>query len=223
MISTISKASFRFSTNAVAAKTYAKFQEKYSAHLESFKKKSIGHERASEAVKRSTQKAYKHPFDDGHRRPYHSAVHTLQSFVDFVGPEQVSPHYENFGMARKDALTFWVGYFALTYIANTPDISFYAQSALPAWMFFFTWMYFWLEAKKALFMPILNRFYRKIYGMEMRNLEVYYAENIEVRVRNLMANARSQIDFKALHNDYLIVRNNTILNVFFSIILVPYQ
>lgn len=48
----------------------------------------------------------------------------------------------------------------------------------------------------------------------MKNLEVYYAQNIEVRVRNLMANARSQIDFKALHNDYLAVRNNTILNVF---------
>lgn len=27
-----------------------------------------------------------------------------------------------------------------------------------------------------------------------------------------MANARSQIDFKSLHNDYLIIRNNTILN-----------
>lgn len=49
--------------------------------------------------------------------------------------------------------------------------------------------------------------------MEMRNLEAYYAENIEVRVRNLMAHAKSQIDFKTLHNDYLTVRNNTILNV----------
>jgi len=45
----------------------------------------------------------------------------------------------------------------------------------------------------------------------MNNLETYYAENIEVRVRNLMAKAKSQIDFKTLHNDYLSVRNNTIL------------
>lgn len=55
--------------------------------------------------------------------------------------------------------------------------------------------------------------------MEMRNLEAYYAENIEVRVRNLMAHAKSQIDFKTLHNDYLTVRNNTILNVNFINIL----
>jgi hypothetical protein len=48
----------------------------------------------------------------------------------------------------------------------------------------------------------------------MNNLEAYYAENIEVRIRNLMATAKSQIDFKTLHNEYLSVRNNTILNVF---------
>jgi hypothetical protein len=40
MISTCSKALYRFSSNAVAAKTYAKFQEKYSAHLDAFKKKA---------------------------------------------------------------------------------------------------------------------------------------------------------------------------------------
>ena len=57
----------------------------------------------------------------------------------------------------------------------------------------------------------------------MNTLETYYAENIEVRVRNLMANAKSQIDFKTLHTDYLSVRNNTILNVYNSIIIVPYQ
>jgi hypothetical protein len=50
----------------------------------------------------------------------------------------------------------------------------------------------------------------------MNNLETYYAENIEVRVRNLMAKAKSQIDFKTLHNDYLSVRNNTILTVIFK-------
>jgi hypothetical protein len=49
----------------------------------------------------------------------------------------------------------------------------------------------------------------------MNNLHTYYAENIEVRIRNLMATAKSQIDFKTIHNDYLSVRNNTILNVTF--------
>ena len=49
--------------------------------------------------------------------------------------------------------------------------------------------------------------------MEMANLDIYYSENVESRVRNLMATAKTQIDFKALHNEYLSVRNNTLLNV----------
>ena len=57
----------------------------------------------------------------------------------------------------------------------------------------------------------------------MNNLEVYFAENVEVRVRNLMAKAKSQIDYKTLHSDYMTVRNNTILNVILCIAIVPYQ
>ena len=57
----------------------------------------------------------------------------------------------------------------------------------------------------------------------MNNLEVYFAENVEVRVRNLMAKAKSQIDYKTLHSDYMTVRNNTILNVFLYITIVPNQ
>lgn len=40
MISTCSRGIFRFSSNAIAAKTYAKFQEKYAAHIDAFKKKT---------------------------------------------------------------------------------------------------------------------------------------------------------------------------------------
>lgn len=38
-----------------------------------------------------------------------------------------------------------------------------------------------------------------------------------------MSVAKSQIDYKALHNDYLTVRNNTILNVIMEIYLVLNQ
>ena len=47
----------------------------------------------------------------------------------------------------------------------------------------------------------------------MNNLSNYYAENMEVRVRNLMNVAKSQIEYKLVHNDYLSVRNNILLNV----------
>ena len=205
---------FRFSSsNAIAAKTFSKFQEKYSAHLESFKKKTSSTQRESEAIKRSTQKGYVHPHDDLHHRPYYSVMHTLQTYVDLYGAEQVSPHYENLGMARKDALLFWGGYFALAFAATSPDFHFYAQTGLTSWCFTFAFLYWFLEGKKSVAMPLLNRFYRKIAQMEMTNLETYYAENIEARVRTLMANARSQIEFKSLHGDYLSVRNNTLLSV----------
>lgn len=62
-------------------------------------------------------------------------------------------------------------------------------------------------------MPMLTRFYKKIAAMEIVNMETYWAENVEARVRNLMAVAKSQIEYKAVHTDYLSVRNNVLLSV----------
>ena len=72
-------------------------------------------------------------------------------------------------------------------------------------------------------MPIPNRLYRKNTAMEMANLDIYYAENVESRIRNLMSIAKTQIDYKALHNEYMSVRNNTLLNVKLQIYSVPHQ
>ncbi len=44
-------------------------------------------------------------------------------------------------------------------------------------------------------------------------METYWAENTEVRVRNLLAVAKSQLEYKSVHSDYLSVRNNILLNV----------
>ena len=52
----------------------------------------------------------------------------------------------------------------------------------------------------------------------MNNVETYYNENVEARVRNLMSTAKSQIEYKMVHNEYLGIRNNTLLNVNFEII-----
>jgi hypothetical protein len=47
----------------------------------------------------------------------------------------------------------------------------------------------------------------------MNNLETYYSENMEIRVRNLISKAKSQLEYKLVHNEYLGIRNNTLLNV----------
>lgn len=204
---------YRFSSSAIAAKTYAKFQEKYAANLAAFNKKNTSSERLSDTIKRTNQKAYQHPYDDHHQRPYSSSLNAMQTHLDLLGAEQVSPHYENFGMARQEALIFWGGYLLMKFVSATPDFHFFAEASSSAWLFTFGYLYIWTEGKKSFAMPILNRFYRKITAMEMANIDIYYAENVEARVRNLMNVAKQQIDFKSLHTQYLSIRNNTLLSV----------
>lgn len=129
------------------------------------------------------------------------------------GAEQVSPHYEHFSMARRQALIFVGGLIALRFIASTDDLFLFGQSGTYAWTFYFAYNYFWLEGKKYFLMPFLNRFYRKLMSMEVANVETYWAENTEARVRNLMSTAREQIEYKSVHADYLSIRNNALLNV----------
>ena len=48
---------------------------------------------------------------------------------------------------------------------------------------------------------------------EVCNRETYCHENVENRVRSLMAVAKSQLDYKTVHNDYKFIRNDSIMNV----------
>ena len=56
----------------------------------------------------------------------------------------------------------------------------------------------------------------------MDNLQTYYNENIEARVRNLMTIAKSQLEYKMVHSEYQGIRNNTLLNVSIAISLVSH-
>jgi len=47
-------------------------------------------------------------------------------------------------------------------------------------------MYFYLEGRKSIFKPLLMRFYRKIAANECHNFDIYYHENIENKVRDLI-------------------------------------
>lgn len=216
MISPFRHSLYRFSSaSAVASKTFSKFQEKYAANLDAFKSKSEAEIKYSDTIKRSTQKTYVHPFDNVNEDLTTSPIAVIQTHHDFYGGEQVSPHYENFGMARREAIVFWLGYLGLNFIADTPDFHFFAQAAASGWVFTFGYLYFFTEGKKSIAIPILNRFYRKITKMEISNLETYYAENVEARVRGLMSIAKSQIDYKTVHNEYVSIRNNALLSVYF--------
>jgi hypothetical protein len=205
---------FGFSTTAaLAQKTFGKFTEKYAANLEDFKKKVANIAVEGEQVKKSTLRAYVHPYSEGNHRPFLGVANTLRTDSELRGAEPVSPHYEHFSYARRQALIFIGGLAVLRFIASTEDFFVFAQSATWAWTFYFAYSYFWLEGKKYFLLPLLTRFYRKLLNLELTNVETYWAENTEARIRTLMSTAKEQIEFKAVHGDYLSVRNNCLLNV----------
>lgn len=205
--------SSRFLFSSVAQKTFQKFTERYAANVAEFNKKMAGASAQAESLKKSTARAYVHPYHETYKQAYPSAFEGIRVDSDLRGAEQVSPHYEHFSFARRQALLFVGGLAALRFMATTEDLWMFAQSATWAWTFYFAYSYYWIEGKKFFVFPLLYRFYRKILGNEMQNVETYWAENTEARVRNLMATAKEQIDFKAVHEEYLSVRNNCLLNV----------
>jgi len=154
---------FTFSAEQVVAqKTFVKFNERYAANLEEFKRKVSSVASQAEAIKSSTQRAYVHPLHTAYKPTFPSVSITVTTSNELRGPEQVSPHYEHFSFARRQALIFIGGLIALRFIANTEDFFMFAQTATWLWSFYFAYNYFWLEGKKYFLMPFLHRFYRKL-------------------------------------------------------------
>lgn len=136
---------FTFSTAAaVAQKTFSKFTERYAANLQEFQKKVGDTAAEGETLKKSTLRAYVHPYNDPHKRVISGIAETLRSDAELRGAEQVSPHYEHFSFARRQALIFLGGLGVLRFIASTEDFFMFAQSATWAWTFYFAYSYFWL-------------------------------------------------------------------------------
>lgn len=144
---------YRFSANStIAQKTFAKFQEKHAANMEAFKRKMADANKQGDQVKKSTQKVYVHPFNSSHKPIVPGGMKMLEVERDLLGAEQVSPHYENFSMARKHALFLWGGFIALRWIAGSEDFYLFARNASGAWFFIFAYLYFFVEGKKSFMM-----------------------------------------------------------------------
>lgn len=61
--------SFAFSTSAaLAQKTFNKFTERYAANIQEFQKKVSSSAVEGEQLKKSTLRAYVHPYNDSHKR-----------------------------------------------------------------------------------------------------------------------------------------------------------
>ena len=80
-----------------------------------------------------------------------SGIKSSELFHDFVGPEMVSPHYENFLVARKYLLMNIFGFILISAAAETIDLSWIAKSSLLPFYFWAIYTYFFLEGRKSLF------------------------------------------------------------------------
>lgn len=71
------------------------------------------------------------------------------------------------------------------------DLHWIAKSSLLPFIFWMQLMYFYLEGRKSIFKPMLMTFYRKIAANECHNFDVYYHENIENKIRDLIRVSKS--------------------------------
>lgn len=207
-----------FSTQSVdvVSKNYARFKTKYHEHVKTFQDKLANLEKQNtRELKAPTSKAYTHPYHSDHHPLVFSSVKTAELFHDAVGPEQVSPHYENFLVSRKFAMGWLGGAFALGIGASTVDLHWIAKSSFLPFMFWMQMMYFYLEGRKSFFKPLLVRFYRRVASNEIYNFEVYYHENIEVRIRELLRVAKHQLEYYEVHQNFQEIKAESI-NMFLA-------
>jgi hypothetical protein len=74
----------------------------------------------------------------------------------------VSPHYENFLVARKYLILWFGGLLLIAAQAGTTDLNWIAKSSYLPFLFWMQIMYFYLEGRKSFFKPLLARFYRRV-------------------------------------------------------------
>jgi len=103
-------------------------------------------------------------------------------------------------VARKFALTFWAGLAVLGVGVSTVDLHWIMKSSFLPFFFWMQIMYIYLEGRKSFFKPLLVRFYRRVASNEIYNFEVFYHENVENKLRELIRISKSQMEFWHLHS-----------------------
>jgi hypothetical protein len=190
----------------LARKTFERFSKKYAEHLAGFKDKT---ERVKRVEARKPEgRPYSHPFDCPYKPINICASKNIQLESEMMGPEMVSPHYENFLMSRKHAVAFWAGIGLISAVMTMQDLAWMMRSCLIPWLSWGFTMYFFVEGRKSMIKPLLVRFYRQIAFHEVTNLEDHYKENTEAEIREQMARAKSQLEYRMVHDDFGAAKNS---------------
>ena len=139
-----------------------------------------------------------------------SSDNSLKQLIDLVGPEQVSSHYENFGMSRRVAITFWGVGLTVSYLDNNADVVNSLISAFESFAFYTLLFYVYLEGRKSIILPLLNRFYGLTFRNEIQYLMRDFQENMYYRFREREDKAREQLEYFDLHKEFRQIKNEAV-------------
>lgn len=141
------------------------------------------------------------------------------SFIqDVVGPEQVSPHYESFGVSRKWALLTIGGYMGMNYMGQVIDLHWVFQSMLIPFISYLTIIYWNVEGKKSYFMPIQYEWYNKLSHHEMDLLHAFWPDQVREKIRQNQRVAREQMEYYEVHTDFNDIKAESVNRVYFVFI-----
>ena len=87
------------------------------------------------------QKAYSHPMDSKFHPINFSPYRQSELFYEFIGPEQVSAHYEPLSVARHFALTSIFSVGLVGYLMKINDLNWVLESTYTG-LFYYTLQYF---------------------------------------------------------------------------------
>lgn len=208
-------ARFASSSEAIqknADESYASFRSAYLAQQKKFQAKMDSGDRKQKmsAAKGSKTRAYAHPFHHPDSPIVQSGLEMSRDILSAVGPELVSPHYENFSMSRKWALFFWTGIFGISYVANRPDIHHMAASAIIPFVFWTSAFYFFLEGRKSTIKPFLYRFHCNIVQHEINLMMTHWNDNMREYLNEKLDQAREQIEYYSVHEDYHAIKAESV-------------
>jgi len=95
--SKIKPSTFRyFSLSATAESNYTNFRSAYVQNLSKFQETLEDVSQNESVADVKARKAWTHPYNNEHSKIHLSVSYQSEMWYEFVGPEQVSPHYESF-------------------------------------------------------------------------------------------------------------------------------
>lgn len=133
-----------------------------------------------------------------------------EALKELLGPDQVSPHYENFTFSRKMGLTALALGFSQLIFNGQGNIQYALNSAFHPFVYFAGMWFFHLELKKSTFAPLLMQFYQQVGAHEVMSLVRNEAENYYYKWRSLESIAREQLEYLDLHKEFQYIKSEAV-------------